>query len=198
MSSAWSEPGNWSPAGVPSSADTLTFPSSGASMNNDLPAGTAVGPLSFSGGTITLTGNALTLMGDVTFSGPAESHLNCGVNLKLGSSISIGNASSSNYSGTIDVNGKTLSITAFNTALGALNGSGTINIDGSALTISNGGSFTGTINGVFDLGGSMPGANVAQVWTAPTYSYPLSGTGTVGNVSVSAVSPGRRVPCCND
>jgi hypothetical protein len=67
-SANWSDPANWSPAGVPSASDLLVF-SGGAShlsMTNDLPAGTSVGPMTFSQFAYALNGNALILTGDVT------------------------------------------------------------------------------------------------------------------------------------
>src|SRR5437764_3214593 len=78
----WSQQGNWSPAGVPQPSDALTFPSGAANrdMLNDLPAGTAIGSLTFTGGPYTLSGNLLTLNGDV-------SGCTCNVDLKIGAAV---------------------------------------------------------------------------------------------------------------
>jgi hypothetical protein len=69
----WSNPANWT-SGTPAAGDTLVFGASAVKdVTNDLEAGTAFAGISFlagSGGTYTLSGNALTLEGDIaTFSG---------------------------------------------------------------------------------------------------------------------------------
>src|SRR5437016_2498924 len=47
-SANWSDPSNWSPAAIPTAADTLVFPAGARlAMTNDLPAGTSVGPMTF-------------------------------------------------------------------------------------------------------------------------------------------------------
>src|SRR5436190_18323294 len=63
----WSDAANWSPAGAPSAGDALVFPSnsSQAPMNNDLPTGSSVGSMTFTGG-YKLDGNALVVTGDIT------------------------------------------------------------------------------------------------------------------------------------
>src|ERR1041385_7953961 len=68
MSANWSEAGNWSPAGIPQPADVLVLSVLSVPhppATNDLPPGTTVGPLQITG-PLTLSGNALTLSGDVT------------------------------------------------------------------------------------------------------------------------------------
>ncbi|NLG00108.1 MAG: hypothetical protein GX565_08155, partial [Lentisphaerae bacterium] len=69
----WSNPANWT-SGTPAAGDTLVFGASAVKdVTNDLEAGTAFAGISFlagSGGKYTLSGNALTLEGDITtFSG---------------------------------------------------------------------------------------------------------------------------------
>lgn len=189
-SSAWSEPSNWSPAGVPVAADTLVFPAGVAqtTMTNDLPAGTSVGPMNFRT-SYTLNGNRLLLTGDLTFDQSASPYFTCNTDLTLGAAVRFGAAITSNYNGAIDVNGKTLTIDTYNTALtGAVNGSGSIVASGSGVTMSGGGTFSGTISGNVDVSGSMPNASIAGS---------VSGYGTIGTLSTtSQLFLGTRMPCC--
>src|SRR5258708_25538449 len=78
----WSQPANWSPSGVPQPSDALTFQAGAANrdMINDLPAGMAIGSMTFSGDPYTLSGNLLTLNGDVT-------GCTCNADLKLGAAV---------------------------------------------------------------------------------------------------------------
>ncbi len=97
VSGLWSEPGNWTPSGVPESGDDLRFPNDAANRNttNDLPAGTAFSRVevvdlgyTFSGNRIELAeswitgwwstqidlpidvaGNAVTFLGTLTLAG---------------------------------------------------------------------------------------------------------------------------------
>jgi len=173
VSANWSVPGNWSPSGTPSSSDSLVF-SGGAShlsMTNDLPPGTSVGPMTFTVLGYTLSGNALTLMGDATEA--IVGAWQCNVDLKLGQSLLL---RANGFSGAIDVNGYTL--TVFSTPssfIGSLNGSGAVVIDGEAASFA-GGSFVGTITGNMKVSGSMPNADVA--------GGSLAGSGAVGAVRI--------------
>jgi len=192
VSNNFSEPNNWSPAGVPAASDALVFPA--ATLNNDLPAGTSLGPLTFNGGAI-LSGNPLTLTGDVTFDPSGFPTFNCSADLKIGATLTLGEALTSNYNDAIDVNGQTLTIGSYNTTLKTLNGTGTVIVVGSGVQITGDGTFSGTISGTIQVAGSMPNANLLHQGT----NWPsLSGTGTLGNVEVWNVWPGTKNPCCGD
>jgi fibronectin-binding autotransporter adhesin len=65
--------GNWSPSGVPTTGDVLTFDTAQTSrftLNNDLTAGTSFGGINFVGqfsdGTFAISGNSLTLTGGIS------------------------------------------------------------------------------------------------------------------------------------
>jgi hypothetical protein len=111
-SNLWSNPANWSPAGIPSAGEALMFPAGTGAMTNDLPAGTVVGLMTFNNGG-TLGGNALTLTGDVKFVG--NSYFTCNADLKIGAPLTLFGALSNTYNGAIDVNGQTLTIQTYNT-----------------------------------------------------------------------------------
>ncbi|HYC93110.1 MAG TPA: Ig-like domain repeat protein [Thermoanaerobaculia bacterium] len=187
VSDAWSEPGNWSPAGVPASVDVLVFPAgvTRTVMNNDLPAGTSVGPMDFRTA-YTLNGNPLTLTGDLTF---GFAGFTCNADLALGANVTLGAASTSTYNGAIDVNSHTLTIHSYNTTLYALDGSGTIAVTGAGITIAGSGSFSGNVTGTIDLLGALPDA---------TFTGSLSGNGTAGAATVQFLFLGTKPPCCGD
>jgi acetyl esterase/lipase len=191
VSDAWSEPGNWAPAGVPASVDALIFPAgvTRTVMNNDLPAGTSVGPMDFRT-SYTLNGNPLTVTGNLTFDQSTYPHFTCNVDLVLGADVTLGAAIVSDYHGAIDVNGHVLTIDSYNTALhGALDGSGTIDVRGSGITIDGNGSFSGNALGTIDLLGALPGAS---------FQGSLSGHGTAGPATVQVLYLGSKTPCCGD
>ena len=68
----WSEPGNWTPAGVPVHGDTLLFPAGAANTasTNDLP-GLALGSIAISGSGYVLDGNPISISGQIVASGNA-------------------------------------------------------------------------------------------------------------------------------
>jgi acetyl esterase/lipase len=194
-SAFWSEPANWSPAGVPAPADSLVFPTGSApnTMINDLPAGTVVGPMYFARG-YTLNGNALTLTGNLTFDQSASPNFVMNAPITLGANVTLGAAITSEYHGAIDVNGFTLTVSSYNTRLvGAVNGTGAISVGYPGITIENGGTFDGTITGTIDIAGSLPGADI---------NGGLTGSGTVGTVTTISnvitggdpVRPGAKNP----
>jgi hypothetical protein len=170
VSANWSASGNWSPSGAPAAGDSLVFPTGVAhnAMTNDLPAGTSVGPMTFSPFAYSLSGNALTLTADVT------GDWQCGVDIKAGQSIRV---QAKGFSGAVDVNGQTLTVTSPSpiTFAGPLNGSGALIIDGTTASLS-GGNFAGTITGEIQVTGSMPNGEIA--------GGSLRGSGTVGAVRI--------------
>lgn len=115
-SANWSEPANWTPARVPTAAETVEFTGWGrTTVNFDLPHGTSVGPLVFLAG-YTLGGNRLTLTGDLSFvSSPSAAPFVCNADLTLDKSLRFLQSFISNYNGAIDVNGKTLTVDTYNT-----------------------------------------------------------------------------------
>jgi hypothetical protein len=67
VSSTWSDPGNWEPNGVPANGDSLVFPNTDRDATvNDLVGLTLQNVTFRSIETISVTGNALTLAGDLT------------------------------------------------------------------------------------------------------------------------------------
>jgi fibronectin-binding autotransporter adhesin len=191
-SAAWSESSNWSPAGVPASVDKLVFPVgvTRTSMINDLPAGTSFGAMDFRAG-YTLSGNAMTLIGDLTFDQSTYPNFVCNADLTLGAPVRFGAAITSVYTGAIHVNGQTLTIDSYNTSLnGPLHGTGTVHLSGSGVSIAGSGTFTGTIQGTLDIAGAIPGAATNGT---------LSGTGTVGAATINgSLYLGGKMPCCGD
>lgn len=195
VSGNWSNPMNWSPQSVPAAGEALLFPAGvptnagpcggcPATMNNDLPPDTSVGPMTFYQ-PYTLNGNELILLGDVTDAygdGPFVSN----ASFKLGASVHLGepnNTITHAYNGGIDVNGQTLTVDTFDADVPSLNGTGTVIING-FLTLTGDGSFSGSISGGgLRVLGSIPGATVA---VAPHNGQmgQVSGTGTIGTVTV--------------
>jgi Big-like domain-containing protein len=181
----WSSSGNWNPQAIPAAGEPLIFPTGSATVN-DLPSGTAIGALTYQGGSANLTGNSLTLMGDVSFDVNNSLTFVCNAPLKIGAPLSV-NAGWNNTYYSIDVNGQTLT---FNNAhpivVKVLNGSGTVNANGLGVQLDNDGTFSGTLTGTWNVVGSLPNANV----NATT----LTGSGTVGNVVVAYLRPGWNNP----
>ena len=84
----WSNPGNWSPSGVPQNGDSLTFPDISpfgvVSMNNDL-ANLSLDTITFTAGGYTLNGNAITFIQGITDNHVgALNRVNCGVQFTSG------------------------------------------------------------------------------------------------------------------
>lgn len=188
-SNRWSNPANWSPQGIPAPADSLRFPAiAPLNMNNDLPAGTVVGPMSFEGDTV-LNGNPLTLTGNLSFtSSPEAISFVSNVDLTLGASITFYGSIGHTYNGALDVNGKTLTFNpAYATVIrGPIRGTGKVLIIGTGLNVVGSGSFSGTIDGRVNVVGSYPNATIR--------SARFSGNGTVGPVTAGLLYPGDAPP----
>jgi len=161
-------------------------------MTNDLPAGTTVGAMTFNDN-YNLSGNALTLTGNLSFATEANGYASVVVTfntaLKLANAVTFGSAANYYY-GAIDVNGQTLTLDESKTinsaaTLGPLNGSGTVTISSSGVYITGSGNFSGTINGAMNVSGSLPNASI---------NGRLTGAGTVGNANVGPFSPGNESP----
>ncbi|HEY6137924.1 MAG TPA: Ig-like domain-containing protein, partial [Thermoanaerobaculia bacterium] len=177
----WSNPQNWSPAGVPAAGDALTFPAaqSRRSVVFDMPAGTSVGPMNVLGD-YAFSGNRMTLTGDVSFDGASvfDNDLTIGASLAFRQPLAV------TINGGIDVNGKTLSFVSTNATVlnGALTGSGTINASTRGLAFLGTGTFSGNVEGNSFIGGYYPNATFHGPW--------ITGTGTAAGVSADALSPG--------
>jgi hypothetical protein len=158
-------------------------------MTNDLAPGTAFGAMTFDDDTYSLSGNLLTLTGDVA-------GCICNADLKLGASVAFSGTSN----GAIDINGQTLTARArFN---GPINGNGTI-ISPALVTdqippnseliwLQGTHNFTGTIRGVPSGGGlvlgeacSLPNATIAVALIQQP-----STSATLGDVTITPSSLG--------
>jgi hypothetical protein len=184
VSATWSNSGNWSPAGVPSASDALTFPAaaSNKSTTNDLGAGFVVGALSFEG-TYTLNGDSLVLLGDVNATNAQAVTLTINAGVKLGASLHLVSGYTA-FTGAVDVNGKVLSIDNNGTSFqGALNGSGSVSCpDGVAVAVAHG-SFSGTLAcSVSSQFMQLSNGDVLK----PDSGF-LIGYGTIGAVNVATV-----------
>lgn len=173
-SANWSDPSNWSPAGVPAAADRLEFPpESRHVMTNDLQAGSAFGPMAFYSGSYSISGSAMTLVADVQFE-PAVT-VTWNTDLTIGASLRIGDpaypsSAGSTFNGVLDVNGRTLTLLGDGTKInGPLVGKG--ELDGNKMTIAGDSDFTGVINASVEIHGVLPNVEVHGG---------LSGEGTVG------------------
>ncbi|HUR82080.1 MAG TPA: hypothetical protein VM733_15045, partial [Thermoanaerobaculia bacterium] len=173
---------------MPAPEDLLVFPAgvTRTAMTNDLPAGTSFGAMHFAKG-YTVDGNAMTLTGDLTFDQSTYPYFVMNAPIILGANVKLGAATTSEYRGAIDVNGRTLTIDSYNTRLiGAVNGTGTLNVSFPGLSIENGGTFSGAINGIVDVAGSLPHANVNGA---------ASGNGTIGMLTATQpVFLGTKTP----
>ncbi|MEA2165787.1 MAG: fibronectin-binding autotransporter adhesin [Thermoanaerobaculia bacterium] len=167
VSANWSNAANWSPAALPVAGEPLIFQAGAAhrDMINDLPSGTSCGVMTVED-VYTVSGNLLTLTGNVNASGSA-SGFGLKADLKLAASLSFNGVS---VTGPIDINGQTLTVqnAGFN---GPINGNGTIVISSglaSSVLLNGSGNFSGAIHGgssggSLDLGSlcSLPNATVA-------------------------------------
>jgi hypothetical protein len=186
-SANWSEPTNWSPAGVPSESDSLVLGANGSKnlvMNNDLPAGTRIGPISIPH-SFRLGGNGLVLTGPLT----AQDYPAWDLDLKMDTNVTV---PGDEFNGAIDVNGHSVTLStrrpgAVVSVKGLIVGSGNLNLLGTPMKIVQPSSFNGTVDVGADceLGGSMPNANFVLDYGQ------LSGEGTIGSVSgIGGISPG--------
>ncbi|MEK6373466.1 MAG: Ig-like domain repeat protein [Acidobacteriota bacterium] len=191
----WSNPNNWSPAGVPAAGDVLTFPAdaSHTDMENDLAPGFSVGRMSFFGG-YGLGGNPLTLLGDVVFEGSSGSTSTFNADLTLGGPVTI-RMPNAVINGGVDVNGQTLTLEAAATLTGPILGTGAIVMKSNTVTVTGSGTFSGSIGVLpsytsprLEMEGSLPDASFT--------GGILTGTGTLGPVTINQygfISPGQSL-----
>jgi hypothetical protein len=185
VSANWSEPGNWSPPGVPTIADTLVIGGSRPAMVNDLPAGTAIGPVVVNGGG-SLSGNALTLTGEVS-AGSTSGSLTWNTDLKIGAPIRIWGVLAT-FNGAIDINSQTVtfdvSFTPFN---GPIRGAGNVLFlwQSGPAVIAGGGDFSGQMGGWINLMSDLPAATIATGAAPPLNIHgTIAGHGTVGDMLI--------------
>src|ERR1041385_8422895 len=185
--SSFSAAANWNPAGTPGPTDALNFPGTITThtINIDVP-GMSVGPMTFGDG-YTITGNALTLTGDIT----ASKNVTWASDVTFSAPITLLTSSGATivFSGAVDVGGQ--SVTAHKVQFtGTLNGGGTITTGNSQfpLYVGAGGSF----NGSFANGGggsinpffghlSKASANMGSLGWAGTDS-------SIGNLTVNSIT----------
>jgi hypothetical protein len=130
-------------------------------------------------GDATLSGNALTLTGDVTLASSSP-HLTWNLDVRLGTNVFFGQYGANTFNGAIDVNGKTLTFRT-GVTVNALNGSGTVTAPGlSGLYLTGSGTFSGTI---VDTGVVLEGASIPNAAAGGQFGG-VSGHGTIGDVTV--------------
>lgn len=187
-SANWSEPSNWSPAGVPQLNDALHFPAGARlSTNNDL-VGFVSGPLKFDDD-YTLGGNQITVQGDLLFSLSADVVFNAA--LRFPGPTTIHQASSVQFNGALDVglNNLVKAITRRTQIRGSLSGTGgEFLIEGEGLSIKSDGTYSGRFRGRVDLNGSYPKVVLDGLLGAG------SGTGKVDAIAGMIFSPGSSDP----
>jgi hypothetical protein len=166
-------------------------------MNNDLSPAISVGPMTFDD-SYTLSGNALTLTGDVNLTVPNGSLYPqgtlfvCNVDLKIGTTLTITNRSAATFNGVVDLNGQTLSLgpspfsgPSFNNAV---NGKGNI-----ATEWSDSGNIRfnhdGTFDGILGVGADLQNVSMPKVSVVLPVSR-LTGAGTLGDVTTYSLSIG--------
>ena len=175
-SNLWNNPTNWDLNKVPSTGDTLVFPAGVANTStiNDIPAGTSFSSIIVGVGAFKLTGNALSLSGeivasatdtvsignDITFSTTGKPHnITCNLAGKLV------------LSGKINNGGDTLLVNSIGSTLltGIISGAGALTKTGAgALTLSGNNTFTGGVNlnqGTINLGNTNCLGTVAGTLT---------------------------------
>lgn len=159
----WSEPGNWTPAGVPLAGESLRFPGGVANLitTNDLPAGTAFSRLDIVGYYYAFNGNQIELI-DSLFSAWSGNEINLPINV-AGNSVT--------FSGSV-------------TLAGGLSGAGPVQvIDYLSVVGVHPYAGTMTVQGTLDL----DDAELSQA-TVVVEGY-LQGDGVVGPV----IWPGSRI-----
>lgn len=191
-SANWSVASNWSPVGVPASGEALHFPA-GARLttNNDL-AGFSAGPMKFDDD-YTLSGNELTLNGDLLFAPTAD--FLCTAALRIPKPIVIHAASSARFDGAIDVGlNNPIKFETHRTQIrGPISGTGgEILSEGDGLSVVGDGPYSGRFRGRLDLTGSYPNA------VADGLLGMLSGSGSVEAIAALWLSPGSTDPWGTD
>jgi acetyl esterase/lipase len=186
-SDLWSDPSNWSPAGVPAQGDALLFPT-GARLNttNDL-SGFIAGPMKFDDDYV-LGGNGITLTGDLLFGGSSVDFI-CNASLTLQGSRRFQQAGSSRFNGAINMGNNLLTIETKRTSIhGPLSGNSEFLAEGEGLSVVGDGPFAGRFRGRLDIVGSYPNATVDGLLGAST------GSGTVAAIATLSLSPGSTDP----
>src|SRR5262249_8425350 len=136
------------------------------------------GPLQITG-PLTLSGNALTLSGDV-----GGGTMIWNVDLKIGAPMAI-NANGSTFNGAIDVNGQTLTITVkFTPFNGPIRGSGNVVFYAfGPANLAGGGDFSGNMTGAVNLLSDLPNATLIGGGPPPLESNVIvGGHGSVGRL----------------
>lgn len=130
----WTTAANWSGNVAPVAGDTLEFPVVGTTFNsvNNFPAGTSFGDILIGAATYNITGNAITLNGDLLYNFTGISQFSCPLQFTVAHTIQgDGNLDI----GSVDVSGPSLSM---NPTSGVLVVSGTITGTGALTKLGNG------------------------------------------------------------
>jgi len=200
--SAWSNPDNWSPTGVPQNGEFLVFPDISPfgqdSMNNDLP-NLTVNNMTFTAGGYSLGGNTLTFIQGITdnHSGGGLNRVNCNMQFVNG-----GGAFASLNTGQLEITGTTtlanndnLNVTALETNLTV---SGVIQGNGGLLKRGDGavflrGSGANTYTGPTRVQGGR--LHLAKTSAARAISADVTiDAAFIGNASLSDDLPGQYPP----
>jgi len=179
---------------VPDVSDTLVLVASDAQhrdMNNDLPPGTRIGPISIPTFTVfSINGNPLVLTGPVT----GDSYVQWNADLKMETDVGLPGTA---FNGTIDVNGHSVTLRPHPTKqydsppapIGAITGTGTFEVDGFDSKVTKPGSFSGTFNveNSVELAASMPDT----YFVVDLFGKLSGGAAVIGSVSgTGVISPG--------
>ena len=135
VDSSWSKPGNWLENQAPSDGDSLAFDTHTAGFannftpNNDL-IGLTVGGIGITGGPPTgqfnISGNPITLSGDITWNGPDFARIRLDITLDANLSHAFHSDGGLDVFSRIDTNGTTLTVDGLGRArfIGVISGSG--------------------------------------------------------------------------
>ena len=183
-SALWSNPSNWNPIGVPASGDWIIFPpgASNLSNTNDLPVGTALANVAFSGSGYTVGGNGIVLTGALTGSGVT---LNLPIDVQS-NAVSINGGMTIN--GVLSGTGPITMSGSFDFSPGVLSGTSPITLENSGIIELHGTHvYSGTLllragSTVVLHSALVPGANVVM----DGYSDKVMGRGTLGSLTTNA------------
>jgi fibronectin-binding autotransporter adhesin len=201
VSNLWSVGGNWSGGIPPVAGDDLVFPNGAANqtMVNDLPAGLGLNSLAFTStsGPYSLSGNGIGLGAGLSMFCCTTDTISAPIILNANQTFTTAEA---NFAGPIDLNGKTLTITAssITTLSGSLIGSGAliVSADPGSFDLTGTSSFTGTITLQGSLSNMYVGGSVTNATFTGNSGTRLRADGTLAATSLvgAALSVGNRFP----
>jgi autotransporter-associated beta strand protein len=182
----WSDAGNWSGGVAPNGGDNLVFGPSASNFTstNDLPAGTAFGSITLSGGGYTISGNSVLVASGIDASGQTGSNaFNLPISFTQSETILAGSGSTDlSLGGTVNNGGHALTVGGGNGFIDFVN------------TISGAGSFTLNNTGTVTFSG--PANTYTGITSIPSGTLVLdksSGVGIAGNLVVGPGSATVRL-----